>query len=255
MNPRKRVDEKSNGVKKAAGKHRDICPSCRRPAITCLCPLVRPFFIPIPFVILIHPRESREHKTGTGRLTHLCLENSRILTGIDFTDDPNIHKLLDDPSYAPAVLFPSREPVPLDDAYFSDLQVSGRTPLIFVIDGTWIGARKMLKLSRNLDALPRICLIPEQPSRFKIKHQPHPWCLSTIEAVHNLIEIFDRRGLVETDGRHGVLLEVLDGLVGRQARFAADMEGQGYRKRPTKPAAERVVSLKNRRRIPFPDDI
>jgi len=248
------MSKKAKGQSLIAGTPRNICPACRRPAATCLCPLIRPFFVPVPFVILIHPREAREHKTGTGRLTHLCLENSRILSGVDFTHDPEINGLLADPSFAPVVLFPSRNPVPLDDAYFTDLRNSGQTPLVFVMDGTWIGTRKMLKLSRNLDSLPRICLIPEEPSRFAVKHQPHPWCLSTIEAVHGLIDLFDRRGLIETGGRHGILLAVLQGLVENQVRFASDKEGRGYRKRPAKPPAERSVSLKNRRRIPFPDE-
>ena len=39
-------------------------------------------------MFLMHPKEYKREKASTGRLTHLCLARSRILTGVGFDEDP-----------------------------------------------------------------------------------------------------------------------------------------------------------------------
>jgi DTW domain-containing protein YfiP len=48
----------------------------------------------------------------------------------------------------------------------------------------------MIRLSRNLQVLPRVCFVPPTPSAFRIRRQPHPDFYSTIEAIHHVIDLF-----------------------------------------------------------------
>jgi len=233
---------------------RTICLACRRPERICLCASIRSFTVSVPFIILIHPKEARRASTGTARLARLCLENSEILAGVDFTDDERVNRWIDDPGYEPVVLFPGKTPIELGAKHLSDLKASGRKLCVFVIDGTWITARKIMKLSRNLNRLPRISLAPERPSRFAIRQQPHKLCLSTIESVHDCLALLDREGYLKSGGRQRNLLDVFDRMVSIQREYIENTALPGYRKRgPAGPGERRVLSPKNGRRIPFPD--
>ena len=53
----------------------------------------------------------------------------------------------------------------------------------------------MLRLSPSLQRLPRIMFSNAAPSRYLIKRQPEPGCLSTLEAVHELLLALERAGL------------------------------------------------------------
>jgi len=54
---------------------------------------------------------------------------------------------------------------------------------LVVIDGTWSQASKLLAANPGLRELPRIALRPQAPSQYRIRRQPQPMCLSTIEAL------------------------------------------------------------------------
>jgi DTW domain-containing protein YfiP len=53
----------------------------------------------------------------------------------------------------------------------------------------------MLRLSPNLQRLPKIMFSNAAPSRYLIKRQPEPGCLSTLEATHELLLALDGSGL------------------------------------------------------------
>ena len=94
--------------------------------------------------------------------------------------------------------------------YYVALDTLSKTPLILVVDGTWNTARKMLRLSRNLHSVPRICFTPVRPSRFRVRKQPHPNCYSTIEAIHQTLELLGpSQGFDILTGRQSRLLRVL----------------------------------------------
>mgnify|MGYP001544593586 FL=1 len=42
------------------------------------------------FVFLMHPKEFKQEKAATGRLTHLCLPNSELHVGIGFDGDETV---------------------------------------------------------------------------------------------------------------------------------------------------------------------
>ena len=68
----------------------------------------------------------------------------------------------------------------------------GNNPHIFILDGTWPCARKMLKLSKNLQNLKRVSFDNKIKSKFIIKQQPESLCLSTIESVYTVLNLLKK---------------------------------------------------------------
>ena len=103
---------------------------------------------------------------------------------------------------------------------------------VFVIDGTWNTARKMLHLSLNLKRLPQICFTPERLSTFRVRKQPAPECVSTIEAIHQCIELLGTHAGFQTPSRqHDGLLKVFDQLVEQQLVFVERANSRHTRNR------------------------
>jgi len=93
--------------------------------------------------------------------------------------------------------------------------------VIFVLDGTWKSARKMLRASPNLAVLPSLCFEPSAPSTYRIRRQPKPHCYSTIEAIHFVLDWFAPRenaGLAGAPG-HDNLRAVFHAVIERQLAY------------------------------------
>ena len=75
----------------------------------------------------------------------------------------------------------------------------GNNPHIFLLDGTWPCARKMLKLSKNLQKLKRVSFDNKITSKFIIKQQPESLCLSTIESVNTVLNLLKEGDLEQCD--------------------------------------------------------
>ena len=109
------------------------------------------------------------------------------------------------------ILFPSPKAIPLIEAV---TQAEGRIPLVFVLDGTWRTARRILAMSHNLRALPRVSFVSSRCSRFRFKKQPEEHCLSTIEAVDECIAILEPENVERIR-----LMQAFDTFVERQLSF------------------------------------
>jgi DTW domain-containing protein YfiP len=203
--------------------HREFCFTCRQPTFTCYCRHIKKFDPAIKFVILIHSLEARR-RIATGRMSHLCLENSELIRGHDFTHNKKVNEILNDQSQFHIVLFPGPRSVNLTLLSQKERSVilpNEKKLTVFVIDGTWDTANKMIRLSENLHDLPRFCFTPSAPSNFKVRKQPKPGCLSTIEAIYQTIDLlgpycgFDVRA-----GKHNALLKVFGEMVEQQLVFS-----------------------------------
>jgi DTW domain-containing protein YfiP len=182
----------------------------------------------------MHPKEARKVKLGTGRLTHLCLQNSEIVEGVDFTENQRVNRLIGDPAYYPVILYPGENSADVSQFRFPDDVPNKTRILLFVIDASWILAKKMLKHSANLLILPKIHFRLQAPSRYVIKQQPHEYCLSTIESVYFLLNELDKLGIEKCHGRHGSLLRLLDKMCRFQQDCTKDEVIPGYRKNSLK---------------------
>ena len=217
---------------------REICLKCFRSLPHCLCPYIRPLDTQTRFVILMHPKEAKRTRNGTGRLAFLSLNNSELLFGVDFTQNSRLNALISDPRYAPLILFPGKTSIPISKVPAVFPALESRAPLVIVIDGTWSAAKKMMKLSFNLHNIPQIMIQPAQPSRFKIKKQPHPKYLSTIEAIFSVLDKLDSAGLENLEERHNNLMHVFDRLVNMQLTYIREHSRTGFRRNSDKTTGE-----------------
>lgn len=168
------------------------CMRCRRAGTSCLCSEITVLAPRTRFVFLTHPKEARKIKNGTGRLAHLSLQGSELLVGVDFDQHPRVLELLDDPASDCRLLYPA---APERAVSRAELQRSKGTPVLFVLDGTWPMAKKMMRHSTRLHSLPRVSADVALPSAFRIKRQPDPACLATIEAVDRTLQTLAALGV------------------------------------------------------------
>jgi DTW domain-containing protein YfiP len=179
-----------------------MCYKCYWPEPLCWCGSITPMATRTKFVILMHPYEFKRIKANTGRLTHLCLADSEVHIGIEFDGHEAVQALINDPKNYPVLLYPGKDAVDLSKLLPADPQLSAlnshlaqRRLVVFLLDATWRLVRPMLRLSPSLQRLPKIMFSNAAPSRYVIKRQPEPGCLSTLEATHELLLALDRSGL------------------------------------------------------------
>ena len=106
----------------------------------------------------MHPQEAYKQKTGTGRLASLSLKNSEIIIDTSFDNNSRTQELLSDPRYYPMVLYPGNEAFYAETFNF-EKSTEKKTLLVFLIDATWSFARKMMRLSKTLQELPKLSAI------------------------------------------------------------------------------------------------
>jgi len=218
---------------------RVMCYRCFWPQSLCWCGSLHAMPTRTRFVFLMHPKEYKEEKAGTGRLTHLCLPNSELRMGVGFDTHEEVQALIADPGNHCVLLYPGRDALNLSKGELTAAGLGGRRLVVFLLDATWPLARKMLRLSPSLQRLPRIMFTPTAPSRFVIKQQPQEGCLSTLEAVHELLLVLERSGLDRYE-RPDQLLGVFDRMQKFQIACAADPERPGYRRRRYSEPGERT---------------
>lgn len=200
------------------------------------------------FVFLMSPKEFKEEKAGTGRLTHLCLPNSELHMGKGFEQDESVQALLADPENYCVLLYPGKDAKNLTTGEFAAADLAGRRLVVFLLDATWGGARKLLRLTPSLQRLPRIMFTPTTPSRYIIKQQPQEGCLSTLEAVHELLLVLERNGM-ESYPDHGQLISIFHRMQDFQMKCAADPNLAGYRRKPySDPATRKFPKPEGNRR-------
>ena len=212
---------------------RPTCYRCFWPKSLCWCASITPMATRTRFVFLMHPKEFKQEKAATGRLTHLCLAQSEILCGIEFDAHERVRALIDDPENFPVLLYPGRDALNLSEAGGAadwKTRLGSRRLVVFLLDATWALGRKMLRLSPALQRLPRIMFTPSAPSRYVIKQQPHAACLSTLEAAHELLVVLERAGL-DRYPLPDQLLGLFQRMQDFQIRCAADPARAGYRRK------------------------
>ena len=192
---------------------RPMCALCRRAHSTCICNWVRPQSTAVEVVILQHPLEITETK-GTGRLLHLSLSGSRLITGETLNDDTI--GFINDPRRRSILLYPE------ESNYINVSQQRRLEPLsakpndlrLIVLDATWRKSRKMLHLNPCLQTLPRLSLDDPPASRYTIRKARHSHQLSTLEATcYALLQ------LGESSVGLNTLLTSFDGFITQQQSY------------------------------------
>jgi len=174
---------------------RPTCPRCRRPTPFCFCARIPSVDNRTPVVVVQHTKE-RSHPHGTLRIASLGLTNLSVLEA-----HPEVP-----PTVLPArcaLLFPGDTSSALET-----LPPAERPGALMLVDGTWSQARKIVRLNPWIAALPRVRLDPSAPSNYRIRREPRPNYISTIESLVAALEILEP----DTEGLRG-LLDAFDGMV------------------------------------------
>ncbi len=133
-------------------------------------------------------------------MTNLQLENSEIIVGVDFNNNERVNEILNDEKSSSFLLYPGKDSFNLSQRNGSEMEAFlGNAANIFILDGTWPCARKMLKLSTNLQKLNRVSFDNSIESKFIIKQQPEALCLSTIESVYTVLNLLKKGGVEQCD--------------------------------------------------------
>ena len=216
---------------------RAVCDHCRRPVSVCYCAHLPVLETRTRVLVLQHPRE-QHMAIGTARMAHLSLPNSVLRVGLDFSTDAVVASELAAAS-ASYVLFPGAQALDVRQL------PRGAPVTLVVLDGTWSQAGKLLRLNPALAALPRVAFTPARPSDYRIRRQPAEFCVSTIEALAEVL------GVLEPDrGPFERLLDPFRAMVARQEWFQTEIESGRHRdfrsrraQRPARPSlAARLVA-------------
>lgn len=175
---------------KARGSFVERCPGCHLPALNCLCPYRVEAASRARVWLLTHPLE--HHKpTNTGRLIRDVLPGTRVFTWYRVAPDATLLALLDDPAYAPFVIFPDDQP---DYAHrvvgmeaVAEVQRDARIPIFILLDGTWRQARRIFRKSPYLDALPVLPLRSARLTRYRLRKPASQAHLCTAEVAAELL--------------------------------------------------------------------
>jgi hypothetical protein len=167
---------------------------------------------------------------GTARMAHLALENSELHEGVSFDGHPAVEALARTPGTV--VLFPSPDAKPVEA--FADEPPKN----LVVVDGTWPLAKKVIRESRVLGQLPRLGFVPTRPGNYRIRKEPAEHCLSTIEAVVEVLSQLER-----DPSRFSPMLRAFDLMVDRQIEHAERRSGPSRYKVHKGPPSSRVPTL------------
>lgn len=189
-----------------------------RPQRTCYCGALVSLPTRTRVVILQHPRE-RDMPIGTAHMATLCLPNSALHVGVDWQDSASLTRELAASEGEVVLLYPDEQARDLA----SD-PPRGPCTLV-VLDGTWWQARKLLRTNPRLAALPRVAFVPQKPSEYRIRREPSLECVSTIEAIAEVLPLLEE-GPPE---RFAALLQPFRAMIDTQIACERDVRGGRWR--------------------------
>lgn len=209
----------------AEPSHRPRCYRCLRPTDLCYCSTLPSVPTRTRIVILQHPHE-RTHPFGTARLARLCLPMASVhVPWAGFTG--TLEERVEVPRDA-AVLYPHPDS-PLLDA----LPPSERPSTLIAIDGTWAHAKRLYRENPWLQAYRHVRLDPSAPSRYRIRKEPRPDYVSTLEAILEALRILEP----ETPNLEAPLLafdRMIDQQIERSSRVQRFGRHKAERQRPSR---------------------
>jgi DTW domain-containing protein YfiP len=169
----------------------------------CVCALIPspPLATRTHLVLIIHRLELRK-PTNTGTLAAACLASHELVVR-GHADQPSSAVVVP-AGRRPILLFPHETARELPALAPFDEPVT-----LIVPDGTWRQAQKVRQRVPGLAELPCATLPPGPPSRYRLRAEPDPSGLSTMEAIARAY------GVLEGPAIEAALLEVFTVMVER----------------------------------------
>lgn len=179
------------------------CIACRLPSTSCVCEKIEQVELPFIINLCCHSNEWQRHD-NTGQWAHL---SSKDVHRIRWHRKPEliypalseayINSDSDSASYTHQaghyLLFPSDDAVDLQHVFSDTGNDAEPIKALWIIDGTWQEAKKMLRQSPWLKALPKVSIQATEgeplESHFKLRKNQQGLC--TFEAIQAAIKFQD----------------------------------------------------------------
>lgn len=171
---------------------RAYCYQCYRPATSCLCSKIKPVENKPGVIILQHKDEVR-HPIGSAIIADLSLKNCTRYVGEDFSFNQELNQILVNDLKKVFLVFPAEAALPLSSFkqdHVTEDDVLNQYVFIF-IDASWRKARKIRHLSTNLHKLRAIELDKLEESNYRIRKEPGPGLVSTLESIVSLLSCLE----------------------------------------------------------------
>ena len=183
----------------ARGSRAPRCPQCRVIPSYCLCAL-RPHVPTHAGICLLMSDIEPLKPTNTGWLIADVVPDTFAFAWARTVVDPALLTLLQDPQWAPVVVFPAEfvaaervvTQVPVNPG------MVGKRPLFVLLDATWPEACKMLRKSPYLDSLPVLTLEPDKLSRYRLRRSKREAHLCTSEVASLCFALADEEWVAQT---------------------------------------------------------
>ena len=173
------------------------CYKCFKPVSNCLCKYTKELDTGIKFIFLMHTKEAKRQRTGTGNIAHISLKNSEIIVGLDFNHNKRLQELLTSEKYFPVLMYPDENAWTAKKDGFKKA-IGNKILLVIILDATWFCAKKMIEHNPFLLNLPKISFYGNYRSIFTFKHEPKPEYISTVESCYYFIkEMQDENLLID----------------------------------------------------------
>jgi DTW domain-containing protein YfiP len=177
---------------KARGYKVKRCDDCLIPEKKCIC-AQRPSINSDSAFCMVMYKSEYYKPTNTGKLIADVIPDNYAFRWDRVAPDPALIALLENPKYAPILVFPQQYATaercidsPKDLVYVQQ----GRTPLFVMLDGTWREASKMFK-SPCFATLPVLGIQPEKASSYQLREAAHAHQLCTAEVAIEVLKMAD----------------------------------------------------------------
>ncbi|MGQ4879168.1 tRNA-uridine aminocarboxypropyltransferase [Billgrantia sp. LNSP4103-1] len=175
---------------KARGSFTERCPGCNLPVLNCLCPYQASAESVARVWLITHPLEHLK-PTNTGRLIRDVLPTTQVFTWYRTAPDERLLALLDDPRFAPFVIFPDDQPDYADRVVgisrVEEAKREDKVPVFILLDGTWRQARRIFRKSPYLERLPVLPLATARLTRYQLRKPASQAHLCTAEVAAELL--------------------------------------------------------------------
>ncbi len=155
---------------------REMCYTCRRAKIACLCGRIEKQANKIKVIVLQHPDETK-HSKGSAIIAELGLKQYACFVGENFQQHAQLNALLHASANELLVLYPAQHAINLTAGKSGDFKY------LLIIDATWRKAKRIWECNPQLHKLPCMKLKQLEGSNYRIRKAPQVGYLSTVESI------------------------------------------------------------------------
>jgi len=173
---------------------REVCYTCHRAKVACLCGRIEKQSNQIKIIVLQHPDEVKNSK-GSVIIAELGLKQYESWAGEDFRENKALNELIRNYADEILVLYPAKQAVELKG------KMGKKAKYLIIIDATWRKARRIWETNQQLHKLKCVKLETDILSNYRIRKVPQQGYLSTVESIVEGLRVLE----VKPDGYQPLL--------------------------------------------------